>query len=247
MNNMERDVYVLTNTYKEPIEMVQGTNGIPLIFYFRDYDIPTGTTASVFVQKPSGKAIQDVGIVNASDDTVTVDTTAQMTAEVGDVLIQIQLKNGGSDVFTFNYPMLVSMSVTPINSESGSSFIDEYLERIEDATLAAETVTEEIITKAQNGEFSATVNIGETVTGIPGTTASVSNSGTAQNVILDFTIPAGIKGDSGVMAPASGFFALWIDSETGNLYCDYADGDTPPQFELEDNGDLYMVIEGGAA
>ena len=58
MNNMERDVYVLTNTYKEPIEMVQGTNGIPLIFYFRDYDIPTGTTASVFIQKPSGKAIQ---------------------------------------------------------------------------------------------------------------------------------------------------------------------------------------------
>ena len=246
MNNIERDLYVLTNTFKEPIEMTQGTDGIDIVFFFRDYDIPTGTTASVFVQKPSGKAIQDVGSVNASDDTVTVNTTAQMTAEAGDALIQIQLKNGGSDVFTFNYPMFVSRSATPINSESGSPLIDEYLEKIEEATLAAETVTEEITTKLHNGEFSATVNIGETVTGVPGTTASVSNSGTSQNAILDFTIPAGVKGDSGVMAPASGFFTLWVDSETGNLYCDYTDGDAPPQFELEDNGDLYMVIEGGA-
>lgn len=39
-----------------------------------------------------------------------------------------------------------------------------------------------------------TINIGTTTTGVPGTQASVTNSGTNQNVILDFVIPAGATG-----------------------------------------------------
>jgi hypothetical protein len=35
------------------------------------------------------------------------------------------------------------------------------------------------------------VTVGTTTTGAPGTNASVTNSGTAQNAVLDFTIPAG--------------------------------------------------------
>lgn len=44
---------------------------------------------------------------------------------------------------------------------------------------------------------SATVTVGETVTGEPGTPAKVENTGTAQNAILKFTIPKGEKGDPG--------------------------------------------------
>ena len=44
---------------------------------------------------------------------------------------------------------------------------------------------------------SATVRVGSVTTGQPGTSASVTNSGTASAAVLDFVIPAGSKGDQG--------------------------------------------------
>lgn len=45
----------------------------------------------------------------------------------------------------------------------------------------------------------ATITIGTTTTGEPGTNASVTNSGTDENAILDFVIP---RGDTGATGPA---------------------------------------------
>lgn len=47
----------------------------------------------------------------------------------------------------------------------------------------------------------ATIEIGITTTGAPGTQATVTNSGTNENVILDFTIPAGPTGSTGSTGP----------------------------------------------
>ena len=47
----------------------------------------------------------------------------------------------------------------------------------------------------------ATITVGETTTGDPGTNASVTNSGTNENVILNFTIPRGNTGDAGAVGP----------------------------------------------
>lgn len=47
----------------------------------------------------------------------------------------------------------------------------------------------------------ATITIGKVNTGEPGTTASVSNSGTSQNAVFDFTIPRGEKGEQGLQGP----------------------------------------------
>ena len=44
---------------------------------------------------------------------------------------------------------------------------------------------------------STTIQIGKTETGAPGTEAEVTNSGTATDAVLDFVIPAGVKGDKG--------------------------------------------------
>jgi len=43
----------------------------------------------------------------------------------------------------------------------------------------------------------ATITVGTTTTTAPGTAASVTNSGTNENVILDFSIPAGATGPTG--------------------------------------------------
>lgn len=57
--------------------------------------------------------------------------------------------------------------------------------------------------KGDPGE-AATVTVGETVTGEPGTPAKVENVGTEQNAILKFTIPKGEKGDPGTGGGGSG-------------------------------------------
>ena len=46
-----------------------------------------------------------------------------------------------------------------------------------------------------------TITIGTTTTGDPGTDASVTNSGTVQNAILNFTIPRGETGPTGAQGP----------------------------------------------
>ena len=53
----------------------------------------------------------------------------------------------------------------------------------------------------------ATIEIGTVTTGEPGTEAEVVNSGTEENVVLDFTIPRGDDGTSGITNYAD-FYAL---------------------------------------
>ena len=43
----------------------------------------------------------------------------------------------------------------------------------------------------------ATISVGTVTTGLPGTNASVVNSGTSSDAVFDFTIPRGDKGDTG--------------------------------------------------
>ena len=52
----------------------------------------------------------------------------------------------------------------------------------------------------------------------------------------------GEQGESGVMVPTSGMFSLYLDPETGNLYADYPDGETPPAFQYDsETGNLYYL------
>lgn len=48
----------------------------------------------------------------------------------------------------------------------------------------------------------ATVSVGTTTTGLPGSNASVTNAGTSSAAVLNFTIPRGDKGDQGDQGPA---------------------------------------------
>lgn len=47
----------------------------------------------------------------------------------------------------------------------------------------------------------ATITVGNTTTGDPGTIASVTNVGTNENAVLNFTIPAGVQGATGPEGP----------------------------------------------
>lgn len=200
-NQIERDIYVKADGVKIPIDYIQGTNAIPLIFHFRDFEIPDGAAAQVFVQKPSGLAVYNGATISGED--VTVDVTTQMFAEVGFNKLQLQIMNGEDNLVTFVQPVNVRQNYTDGESEESkneSNLFDELQESAQAANTAAEAANEaaqEIQDKAEAGDFSSTVTIGATTTGEPGTQAQVTNTGTAKDPILEFTIPRGPQGPQG--------------------------------------------------
>jgi len=235
------EVYVFQDKLKYPIPFTQGTDALPVEFQFKDWEIPAGVTASAFVTKPSGKGVQSGATADYVDNSVIVDVDAQMVAEVGTSYMQLQLSKDEKNVFTFNQPISVKKSATQINSENGSAFLDEYIKKCDTAASAADAARENIEQTAQSGGFSATIRIGKTETGPPNTAATVENVGTVKDAVFNFVIPSGPQGLSGITAPSAGMFTLIVDSATGNLYVDYPDGTEPPEFVLEENGDLYFV------
>lgn len=142
----------------------------------------------------------------------------------------------------------------------------------------------------------ATVKVGKVTTGAPGSQAEVTNRGTSQAAVFDFVIPQGLQGqtgpqgiqgqtgpagptgpqgiqgvqgktgetgpagppgiqgppgprgpagESGVVTPSSGWFTLAGDDE-GNLWAYYNDTDTPPQFETDEDGNIYYITPDAA-
>ena len=241
MNEHIVEVYMLRESMKHSLHLTQGTDAIPIRMVFKDYMLLPGTTAVAFINKPSGKGISTAAEVDLEQNSIMIDTQKQMTAEIGISILQLVLKKDEKTILTFEQPLEVHRGKVKINSENGDDFFTEYMKKITEATDAANKAREDIEEAAANGNFSATVEIGATVTGEPNSMAKVENVGTKKDVILNFQIPEGQKGESGIMVPSSGMFSLWVDLTTGNLFADYPDGSEPPEFILEENGDLKFV------
>lgn len=144
-----RDIFVKNKGMPELIDYVQGTNAIPLIFHFRDWEIPSGATARIFIKKPSGKEVYNSAAV--SGDTVTVKPTTQMFAESGVQEGQIQIMSGSTVLDTF---LLVFRVERNIVSGSAIESTDEYAildGLINDAREAAELANQ----KAQAAQNAA--------------------------------------------------------------------------------------------
>ena len=200
-NQINRDIYVKKNKIKEPIDYVKNTNAIPIVFNFRDYEIPSGATAQVFVQKPSKKSVYDDAAI--SGNSVSVDVKTQMMAEVGFANMQIQITQGEENLVTFDQPIRVYENRTDPDapqSENESSFFKQLQGAADSANQAAQNANDaaqDIQQRAEEGEFSSTISIGTTTTGEPGTQAQVTKTGTDKDPVFNFTIPQGPQGPQG--------------------------------------------------
>ena len=138
MANIQVDVYTLRNAIKEAIDYVQGTNVIGIVFHFRDFDIPSGVSAKVYVKKPSGKAVYNTATINGND--INLKVTDQMFSETGITKLQVQITNGSSDLVSFVQPVIVhenNVAGDVPESKNESNFLDEYIREMESATSAA--------------------------------------------------------------------------------------------------------------
>ena len=132
---------------------MSGTDGLSIVFRSADYIIPQGTTASITVVKPSGKQWQDTAAVDGND--VIVDINPQMVSELGISEAQVELKNNESTIYTFVYPLNVQKTLNEIDSETGSTIIDMYLDEMNEAISNANTATSSANTAADTANAAA--------------------------------------------------------------------------------------------
>lgn len=137
-NQITRDIYVLSNKVKEPIDYVRFTNAIPIVFNFQDYEIPDGATANAYCTKPSGKAVYSPAVL--SGNTVTINVSNQMFIELGITILQVEVVSGESTLVTFGWPVNVQPNGTEGDipeSQNESTFYDQMQQAISDADTAA--------------------------------------------------------------------------------------------------------------
>lgn len=128
---IERNVFIGRDEIKTPISYVRLTNAIPIVFHFRDYTIPEGAETRVYSQKPSGKAVYGKGAIEGNS--VNVDITKQMFAELGRTYLQVQIISGEDELVTFAQPVDVKPNYTQGDapeSQNEDGFFGEIKESI---------------------------------------------------------------------------------------------------------------------
>lgn len=144
-NQIERDVYVLQERVRNPIEYVRLTNALPIVFNFRDYDIPASATADVFVMLPDGTGTETAGTI--SENTVTVDVQKTMFSVLGWAVMQVKISSGEDDLVTFKQPVYVKENITEGDyppSQNTGGFFDEAQEALDDVKEASEQASQAV-------------------------------------------------------------------------------------------------------
>lgn len=150
-NQIEREAWVKQDKLKNPIHYVRGTDLLPIVFHFRDFSIPSGATARVFVAKPDGNAVYDSATIEGND--VTVDVTEQMFLVLGMTLMQISIFDGEEELVSFAQPVMVEQNLKAGDlpeSTTDVSFLDDAIDQANQAVNTATTAASQAVQAVQN-------------------------------------------------------------------------------------------------
>nr|DAE43987.1 MAG TPA: Baseplate component [Caudoviricetes sp.] len=138
MNTIKRDVYVLRNTIKIPIEVTKGTDAISFEFTVRDYNLPVTAAAVAYAYHRSMKKPNSL-LCDISGNTISFQPGADFF-EAGMNELQIRVINEEKSLISFKEKVKCSDSM---------GFPDEEVEE-------QPTLVEQILTKT--GELEGAVN-----------------------------------------------------------------------------------------
>lgn len=143
------DVYLVRKRNTRPIEVVQIDTGIQLVFTVKDFEIPTGTTATLYVQKPSGKFVYQEDEITVDGNKIIVDLENQAIVEHGKVPYQVSLENGTDTITTFEGLMLVDRSLKDSGATESKTVIRAFdnvvQNRLNEFQTRAEQVAQDVI------------------------------------------------------------------------------------------------------
>lgn len=219
---MRREI-LLSKKLPVKIEYVQNTNGVPIEFVLSDFTIPASASAFAYVKKPSGLEVfsqaeidGNVVIINPTTQMMAeigynklqvLITAGGNVAATFVVILDVEENiTEDSAVESQNeYSALESLiaqaneTITAVTAatqaaNTAASSANSAAGQANTAASSANNVAEEVESKLDNGDFAATVSLGTVTTGDPGTNAAVTNSGTENDAVFNFTIPRGDPG-----------------------------------------------------
>ena len=109
MNTIKRDVYVLKNTIKIPIEVTKGTDAITFEFTVRDYNLPA-TAAAVAYAYRMGMKRPNSTLCDVSGNVISFQPSANFF-EVGNNELQIRVINEDKSLISFKEKVKCSDSM----------------------------------------------------------------------------------------------------------------------------------------
>ena len=160
MLTIRSTINIAGQTVPQIIPVVQGDTGRSILFTLADFTIPQGSTATYYVQKPSGEAVYNAATIDGN--TVLVELTAQSIIERGDNYGQVRIENDGEVVTSFDFILLVKpfRGIDATQSTTEMNIFDKAVEQAEEAIDEAKVAALEEIAEAGSGniadEFAST-------------------------------------------------------------------------------------------
>lgn len=123
------------------VNVVQGDTARELYFIVDDYDVPDDAEYRIYIRKPSGKEIYNYCYF--ANGEIVVQLTAQMCAEIGTNIGQIQIVTQNHVIVTsFNFQMIVEKNMiigSDIDSSNEFGILDELINQ---ARISIENIDE---------------------------------------------------------------------------------------------------------
>jgi hypothetical protein len=168
------------NTVK--IKGEAGTDGVSI-------DVQYSTNNSSWGSDPTGAKYIRIGTKTPPATNFIYSTGVKFVPELGSEYTVI---NGVTSYLHIKYSDDGGTTFTSNNGETVGSYIGTLVN-----TTQADSTTASDYTWALIKGSDATVTLGTVATGTPGSSVTITNSGTASNAVLNFTIPAGASGTAG--------------------------------------------------
>lgn len=175
MNAIQRNIFVMRKDITVVIPYPQGGNAVPIYLRIADWQIPSGSTARIYMRKPSGAEIYNDCVINGNIVQITV--TTQMTAESGWVKSTLEIVNGTDILHSFEMILDVqatSISDNAIESKDEFTALENLVAEADQAVKDAETATEAANTAA--GTANTAAGAANTAAGTANTAAQAANT-----------------------------------------------------------------------
>lgn len=143
------EVRLMKKVQTSSLRVVQFDTGVQLVFNILDFDLETGTTATFYARKKSGKFVYQETGITLNENTVTVDLDNQALTEHGEVHYQLRFRNGSDTISTFYGIMFVDPSIADADAEESKTVIAAFNTMTMEKIAEIEAATEEFIAQAQ--------------------------------------------------------------------------------------------------
>lgn len=175
-----------------------------------------------------------------NDDSVLSDTDIPLIEQAVDIAANLaDYIQTAEDSAATAVQMAATATDAATRSETINTNVEGIYNQLTDATTDATQAA-----AAANAAAASLSNLSATANTLAEGAAATASYDSA-NKRFTFGIPRGATGASGVTTPLTGFFTMWVDPDTGNLYA-AAESDMSDFFSYDSStGNLYYLTEDG--